>query len=47
MQTIDVLHAAAVLTLALVLIRAIQAVLEHYAPEAGPTVAMRYIYGGP
>lgn len=47
MHTVDVIHAAAVLTLALVAIRGLQALAEHYAPESEGTAVARYIYGGP
>lgn len=47
MHTVDVVHAAAVLTLALVAIRGVQALAEHYFPQSEPVAAARFIYGGP
>lgn len=47
MQTIDVIHAAAVLTAALLFIRGVQAVAEHYFPDSEGVAAARFIYGGP
>ncbi len=46
-NTTDVVHAIAVLTLALVVIRGLQALGEHYFPDSEALVAGRYIYGGP
>lgn len=47
MHTVDVLHAVAVLTLALVAVRGFQAFAEHYFPESEGTAVARFIYGGP
>lgn len=47
MQSIDVIHAAAVLTVALVVIRGLQALAEHYFPDSEAAAAARFIYGGP
>jgi hypothetical protein len=44
---IDVLHTAAAVTLALILIRGIQAILEHMAPNSGLVTAGRFVWGGP
>lgn len=47
MHGIDVLHFVAGLTLALLLIRGGQALVEHYFPDTGLVAAERFIYGGP
>ena len=47
MQSVDVLHAAAVLTVALLVIRGLQAIAEHYFPNAEGVAAARFLYGGP
>lgn len=47
MHSVDVIHAAAVLTVALLVIRGLQAIAEHYFPDAEGVVAARFIYGGP
>lgn len=47
MHSVDVIHAAAVLTVALLVIRGLQAVAEHYFPDSEGVVAARFIYGGP
>lgn len=47
MHTVDVVHAVATITLALVAVRFAQALAEHYAPNAEGTAVARYIYGGP
>jgi len=47
MHAIDVVHVAAGLTLALVVIRGLQALAEHYFPTSEGTAAARFIYGGP
>ena len=47
MTTTDVVHAIAVLTLALVAIRGLQALAEHYFPNTEAVVVGRFIYGGP
>jgi hypothetical protein len=47
MHSIDVIHAAAVLTVGLLVIRAAQALGEHYFPESEAMVAARFIFGGP
>jgi len=46
MHAIDVVHAAAVVTAALLAIRVMQALAEHYFPGSEATVAARFIYGG-
>lgn len=47
MHSVDVIHAAAVLTVALLFIRTLQAIGEHYFPESEGTTAARFIFGGP
>lgn len=47
MHSIDVIHAAAVLTVALFVIRGAQAIGEHYFGETEAMAAARFIYGGP
>ena len=46
-QSVDVIHAAAVLTVALLVIRGLQAIAEHYFPESEAVAAARFIHGGP
>jgi len=47
MHSVDVIHAAATLTVALLVIRGLQAIAEHYFPQAEAVAAARFIYGGP
>ena len=47
MESYDVLHIAAALTIGLVVIRAIQAAAEHYFPNSEPVAVARFLYGGP
>lgn len=47
MHTIDVVHGLAVLTVALLAARFLQAIAEHYFPDSEGTAAARFIYGGP
>lgn len=47
MHSVDVIHAAAVLTVALLFIRTVQAIGEHYFPDSEGVIAGRFIYGGP
>lgn len=47
MHAVDVVHALAVLTVALLAARFVQAIGEHYFPESDATTAARFIYGGP
>jgi hypothetical protein len=44
---VDILHEIAALTLALVVIRGVQALAEHYFPGSEPAAVGRFIYGGP
>jgi len=46
-HSVDVIHAAAVLTVALLVIRGLQALAEHYFPNTEAVTAARFIYGGP
>lgn len=47
MHSVDVIHSAAVLTVALLVIRGVQAIAEHYFPNNEGVAAARFIYGGP
>lgn len=47
MHSVDVVHAAAVFTVAMLTIRGVQAIVEHYFPDSEAAVAARFIYGGP
>jgi hypothetical protein len=47
MHSVDVLHTAAVVTVALLVIRGFQSLAEHYFPQSEGTAAARFIYGGP
>lgn len=47
METYDVLHLVAALTLGLFAVRAIQAGVEHYFPNTEPAAVLRYLYAGP
>jgi hypothetical protein len=42
-----VINVIAALTLALVVVRGIQAAVEHYFPNSEPAGVMRFLYGGP
>jgi hypothetical protein len=46
-HSIDVIHEVAVLTIALVAIRGLQAIAEHFFPDSEAAAAARFIYGGP
>jgi hypothetical protein len=46
-HTVDVIHAFAVLTVALLFARFMQAIGEHYFPSSEGVTAARFIYGGP
>ncbi len=47
MQAIDVLHEVAALTIALLAIRGLQAIVEHFFPSSEAAAVGRFIYGGP
>jgi hypothetical protein len=47
MESYDVVHVVAALTIGLVAVRAIQATVEHYFPNTEPAAVLRFIYGGP
>ena len=47
MESYDVLHIVAALTIGFVAVRAIQAGVEHYFPNTEPAAVLRFIYGGP
>lgn len=47
MHSIDVVHEIAALTIALVVVRGIQSLVEHYFPNSEPAAVSRFIYGGP
>lgn len=44
---VDVIHALAVVTLALLFARGIQVLTEHYFPDSGAVMAERFLWGGP
>jgi len=46
-HSVDVIHALAVLTLALLFARFLQSLGEHYFPDSEAVTAARFIYGGP
>jgi hypothetical protein len=46
-HAVDVVHALAVLTVALLAARFLQAIGEHYFPDSEALTAARFIYGGP
>ena len=46
-HSVDVIHVAATVTIALLVIRALQAIAEHYFPDSEGVAAARFIYGGP
>jgi len=46
-ETYNVVNVAAALTIGLLLIRAIQAGVEHYFPNSDSAGVLRFIYGGP
>jgi hypothetical protein len=45
-ETYDVLHVLAALTIGLVAARALQATVEHYFPASEPAAVLRFLYGG-
>ena len=47
MHAIDVLHEIAALAIAFFVIRAGQALVEHYFPQSEPAAVGRYLFGGP
>ena len=47
MQSVDVLHLVAGVTLAFLFIRGLQLLTEHYAPNSGAVLAERFLYGAP
>ncbi len=47
MQSVDVLHAVATVTIALLAIRGLQAIAEHFFPNSEAAAAARFIYEGP
>lgn len=46
-QTLDVIHGVAVLTVALLAVRGLQAIGEHYFPQSEAVAVGRFIFGGP
>ena len=46
MESYDVLHIVAALTIGLVVVRAIQAASEHYFPNSEAGAVFRFLYGG-
>lgn len=47
MESYNVLNVVAALTIGLVVVRTIQAGVEHYFPNTEPAAVLRYLYGGP
>lgn len=47
MHSVDVIHVAATVTVALLVIHALQAIAEHYFPDSEAVAAARFIYSGP
>ena len=47
METYDVVHIVAALTIGFVAVRAIQAATEHYFPNSEPAAVLRFLYAGP
>lgn len=47
MHSIDVVHEIAAITIAFLVIRAFQALMEHYFPNSEPVAAGRFLWGGP
>jgi hypothetical protein len=47
MESYDVVHVVAALTIGLVVVRGIQAAAEHYFPNTEPVSVLRFIFGGP
>jgi hypothetical protein len=46
-HSVDVVHEVAVLALAFVFIRGLQALAEHYFPGSEPASVGRFLFGGP
>lgn len=46
-ETYNVINVVAALAIGLVVVRAIQAGVEHYFPGSEPAVVLRFIFGGP
>lgn len=47
MHTVDLVHEAALLLVALTFLRGVQALAEHFTGDNAATGAARYILGGP
>lgn len=47
MHTLDVAHAIAAVAVALVVVRGLQTLGEHYFPNSDAVAAARWIFGGP
>lgn len=47
METYSVAHLVAGLAIGLVVVRGIQAGVEHYFPGSDPAAVLRFIFGGP
>lgn len=47
MESYDIVHLVAALTIGLVVVRGLQAGIEHYFPGSEPSAVLRFIYGGP
>jgi hypothetical protein len=46
-ETYNVLNVVAALTIGFVVVRAIQAGVEHYFPGSDPASVFRFLFGGP
>lgn len=47
METYNVVNVVAAITIGFVVIRGLQAAVEHYFPDSDPCAVMRFLYGGP
>lgn len=46
-ESYDIVHLIAALTIGFVVVRGLQAGVEHYFPSSEPAAVLRFIYGGP
>ena len=46
-ESYNVVNVVAALTIGLVVVRGLQAAVEHYFPNSEPSAVLRFIYGGP
>ena len=47
METYNVVNVVAALAIGLVVVRGLQATVEHYFPNTEPAAVLRFIFGGP